>query len=135
MNCEFESRLSAYHDGELSPVDREAVEQHLASCAGCQSTLAEMRETSALFAESAPRLSQIGRQRLHQNIDRQRERGLVRLSAALSGIAALVMVTGSLWLQTSGDVTPPTPGPVAYSDTSPAEQYYLADATVRSEEW
>jgi anti-sigma factor RsiW len=139
MNCEYESRLSAYHDGELSPADRAEVEQHLNDCAACQAALAEVRETSALFASAAPAgLSQIGRARLHRSVDRQAERGLIRLSAALSGIAAAIMVTGSFWLKTNSPVTHPNTGGgtvVTYSDASPAEQYYLADATVRSEEW
>jgi anti-sigma factor RsiW len=36
-------RLSEYLDGELNEVDREAIEQHLARCAECRSTLEQLR--------------------------------------------------------------------------------------------
>ena len=143
MNCETESRLSAYYDGELAPAERAVLGSHLLSCGDCRAALAAMRETSALFAGSQPQgLSQIARHRLHQNIDRQLERGLVRLSWALSGVAAAIVVAGSLWLnhvstlnylpaesRSTASVTPP-----AFDAATPAEQYYLADATLRTVE-
>ena len=140
--CEFETRLNAYHDNELSPADRAMVEQHLNSCADCRVALAEMAEVSAVFASNVPAgLSQIGQHRLHKNVDRQLERGLVRLSWALSGIAAAIVVVGSIWLQQAGGNVMYLPSesvamvPDANSDAAtPAEQYYLADATVRTVE-
>jgi anti-sigma factor RsiW len=143
MNCEFESRLSAYYDGELSLAEQAAVESHLSSCGDCREALASMRKTSALFAASQPAgLSQIARHRLHRNIDRQMERSLVRLSWAMSGIAAAIVVAGTLWLNRFDTVKylPADPKSVATviyppSDAAtPAEQYYLADATVRTVE-
>ncbi len=142
MSCEFESRLSAYYDGELSPADRAVVESHLTSCGDCREALAGMRETSALFATSQPAgLSQIARHRLHQNIDLQLERGLVRLSWAMSGIAAAIVVVGSVWLHVANDKSATQTPAVATNNitfetnaSTPAEQYYLADATVRTVE-
>jgi anti-sigma factor RsiW len=141
-NCEFESRLSAYYDGELSPAERLSVESHLNGCGDCREALASMRETSALFAASPPAgLSQIARHRLHQNIDRHLERGLVRLSWALSGVAASIVLGGSLWLNhassTVNYLPPESTASVTYpafDASTPAEQYYLADATVRTVE-
>lgn len=136
-DCEFGSRLSAYHDNELSPADRAAVEAHLQQCADCRLALGAIRDVSGLFAaapEPAP-LSQIARHRLHRGVDRQMERGLVRLSAALSGIAAAVMIAGSVWLKSAPEPTGrPNNMTISYTETSP-EQYYLADATIRIEEW
>ena len=140
--CEFETRLSAYHDNELSAADRAAVEQHLTGCADCRAELASIVSMSTVFALNVPAgLSQIGQHRLHKNIDRQLERSLVRLSWALSGIAAAIVVVGSIWLQRAGtNVMYLPPEQVAFvpdtnSDAAtPAEQYYLADATVRTVE-
>jgi hypothetical protein len=41
----FEERLSAYLDSELSPRERNAVEQHLAHCQDCQWNLKTLRQT------------------------------------------------------------------------------------------
>jgi hypothetical protein len=41
----IEEKLSAYLDGELLPMEREAVEQHLAVCPSCQWNLKTLRQT------------------------------------------------------------------------------------------
>jgi anti-sigma factor RsiW len=140
MNCPFESRLSAYHDNELSPADRVVVDSHLERCADCRVALASIREVSGLFAASAAQpLSQIARHRLHRRVDREVESGLVRLSWAMSAVAAAILVVGSVWLKSVEPMSPPVQngtGVLVIDASSPAEQYYLADATVRSsEEW
>jgi hypothetical protein len=43
MNCPDEGILQASLDGELAPAEAEALQQHLASCAGCHSRLERMR--------------------------------------------------------------------------------------------
>lgn len=53
-NCEHLVRLNAYHDGELSPPERAAVEVHLRDCPSCAAELAEMPMFSGAFAASAP---------------------------------------------------------------------------------
>lgn len=56
MNDRYSDRLSEYLDGELSPVEREEVELHLATCGGCAHTLAELRAVvrQARTLEDAP---------------------------------------------------------------------------------
>jgi predicted anti-sigma-YlaC factor YlaD len=50
MNCvEVKDLLSHYHDGELSPDDRERVAAHLENCTGCSSELARFRELTGMM--------------------------------------------------------------------------------------
>jgi anti-sigma factor RsiW len=51
MSCGFEEDLTAYVDGELPPARRMAVEAHLGTCAGCQSTHALLVNAVARLAE------------------------------------------------------------------------------------
>jgi hypothetical protein len=44
MTDQWNDRLSEYIDDELTPAERAALEAHLASCAECAVTLAELRE-------------------------------------------------------------------------------------------
>lgn len=53
MNQHWTDRLSEYIDGELSFTERVAVEKHLADCAACRETLADLRAVVAAAA-SAP---------------------------------------------------------------------------------
>jgi Putative zinc-finger len=49
MNCEqIQELLSRFHDGELGPADRAAIELHLASCVVCPGELATIAELSEL---------------------------------------------------------------------------------------
>jgi len=52
MNCkEMEKLLQAYHDGELSAKEREAVERHLEKCQKCQAKLAELAALDELIVD------------------------------------------------------------------------------------
>src|SRR5215212_9376031 len=55
VDCENHVRLDAYHDGELSPAERSAVEAHLRDCPSCAAELAAMRGMSGAFADATPR--------------------------------------------------------------------------------
>jgi anti-sigma factor RsiW len=55
VDCENRVRLDAYHDGELSPVERADVEAHLRGCPSCAAELAAIRRTSGAFAGTPPR--------------------------------------------------------------------------------
>lgn len=46
----FTNRLSEYLDGELEPADRASVEQHLATCESCRTTLSKLRAVVARAA-------------------------------------------------------------------------------------
>ena len=47
MTDQWTDRLSEYLDDELAPVERAALEQHVASCLGCAAALDELREVVA----------------------------------------------------------------------------------------
>jgi anti-sigma factor RsiW len=57
VDCGNQHRLDAYHDGELSPVERSDVEAHLRGCPSCAAELAAIRTVSGAFAATAPRES------------------------------------------------------------------------------
>ena len=120
------------------------MEKHLLTCPACSAELADLRELSAVFSGAeTPRLSQIGRARLHRNLDAVLERGLVRFAWSLSGIAAAVLLAGSVWLSQVNEpvqaaAAPPWVDAVVYAHPlgnraeTPAAQWYLADATQRN---
>jgi hypothetical protein len=94
-------------------------------------------------------LSQIGMYRLHRQIDRALEEGILRVIRVLSGIAACVLIAGSVWLvksrsATVENATPSAPpwADVARADietptavySTPAAVWYLSDDSSRAEE-
>lgn len=108
-HCEFESKLEAWHDGELEPRDAHQMSQHLQGCPHCAAALASIRQISALFA--AMRRQEKGDAaeivRLHEAVDRemdlksplqQVDPAFWRAAAVLSGLAASVLIIASAWL-------------------------------------
>src|SRR5262245_37069416 len=102
------NELSAYLYGELAPEGTTALEQHLASCAACRDELAGLRETRKLLERwETPRASEDPRQlaRSIAELARAEERPaprarrgkLVRWSAILSGAAAALVFTLSVF--------------------------------------
>ncbi len=51
--CEFNERLTAYLDNELSPNDRSALESHLSHCEACRAELVLLRSAIASMASAA----------------------------------------------------------------------------------
>lgn len=99
FDCNEHQKLAAYHDGQLDAVIRAEMEQHLAACGNCSTDLAELQNVSRLFADyPVARLSQIALYRLHSNLDLLTDRGLLRLARVMTGLAASVLLLGSLWL-------------------------------------
>ncbi len=147
--CPSDQQLQAYFDRELSADARAEVEAHVKACAACQEQLRQLQAMSAMFAAmESPRLSQMSRARLHKQLGEVMDRGLVRLAWSLSGIAAAVLVGGLVWLQTSvapvqaaaPQAAPPwvdamvSSHPLTRDVSSPAAEYYLADASLRVDE-
>jgi anti-sigma factor RsiW len=100
-DCPDELRLSAYHDGELSPELRAEVASHVADCEPCVDYLDGLRQVSAWLTSSAAAgagLSQMARARLHRRLEATWEQGLVRFGWELSGLAAAVLLAGSAWM-------------------------------------
>lgn len=114
MSCQaFEEMLSAYIDGELSDADRQAVEEHLATCDSCKQALMEIRAVK-IALQSLPQVEPPAELhvRIMQNLKPAREGLFDRLSHRVSGwtvrqwvpvaAAAMVLVVflsagGTLW--------------------------------------
>jgi anti-sigma factor RsiW len=107
--CGFESRLDAFHDGELSAAERARVAEHVAGCASCGAALQQMQQMSLLLGsrreDVSTKVSAGELARLHAAVDRQimRSRFQVdpsfwRTAGVLSGLAASVLIVASAWL-------------------------------------
>lgn len=93
MTCPQESQVHAYHDTELSPARRLAVESHLAECGACAALLGDMRDISRRVAAAPlPAVSAIPFDRYYDVWDRSRDRGVLRISSWLTAAAAAVLV-------------------------------------------
>ena len=130
-DCQFQPRLEAYHDGELPPEARRAVEQHLARCEMCTAELAWLRSVSqSLSLRHTPDLTRDQLSRLHRAIDTAAADqtttpesypiSLYRAAAALAAIAASVLIVSCVWLNElpAGPARPTVtgPGPVAAAE-------------------
>jgi anti-sigma factor RsiW len=149
QKCDLIAKLDAYHDGELDEAERLEMEAHLRECPACAAELAVMNSVSRLFQNQARAgLSQIGMYRLHREIDGAMEEGVLRIMRVLSGIAACVLIAGSVWLVKSRSVTVENAAPsappwadVARADietptavySTPAAVWYLADDNNRAD--
>jgi tetratricopeptide (TPR) repeat protein len=115
----FTDRLSDYLDDELDPAEHAAVERHLAGCAACRTTLAELREVvgraqsltdtvppTDLWPGVASRLDR--REPTHGIVHPFRVAARRRLSFTLpqlaaAGIALMLLSGGMVWMARSGD--------------------------------
>src|SRR5690349_16759952 len=97
--CPYESRISAYYDGELNDVDRAAFEQHLAACPACQTELRQHRRLSQ-FMQLVPRktLSPQAREGLYALAPAVGEGVYLRIAEWTTALAACVLIATSLWL-------------------------------------
>jgi len=107
MKCQrLQADLSAYLDGELTPLERDNIEKHLASCSGCAARLDQLRRISAL-AGDLPRVLpppdaidqvtlQIERQSLFVVTEKPRKLW-PRLAAGGLAAAALVFLVVCSW--------------------------------------
>jgi anti-sigma factor RsiW len=127
--CEYSDQLSAYVDGELSAGRRAALEGHLLACADCDAEVSELRGMSRMLAAAVgPFLRAQAIERFHQNISElqdeqeQAERTVsrvLRITRVLTGIAACLLVTGSVWLMRSRQ-QPPLESPARFVDATPS---------------
>lgn len=120
MSDQWTEQLSAYLDGEMSEVDRAALEAHLHTCADCGETLAALRRIAlrARSLEDRPPSRDLWSgiaDRIGAGSRRRRLTFSVpQLLAA--GIALAVLSGGSAWLLHPGA---PAVTPVALDSTAP----------------
>ena len=144
--------LSSFHDGQLKASLVEGVAAHVAECGACAAELQRHSKMSGFVRSmELPALSQMGRARLNQQIDALFSGGidssLVRFGLRISGIAASVLLLGTIGLlvggqnRTASQSAPPWVGVAVSSDadtvvrnaSTPAAAIYLADASSSSD--
>lgn len=98
--CSFQSRLSAFHDGELDSETSARLEAHLADCESCREALGGIRAVSRLLGTpGSGRLSQIGLARLHETADSAAGgRSIFPLAKTMIAVAASILIIASAWL-------------------------------------
>lgn len=114
MNCEpVEALLLAVVDGRATAEERELVNQHVASCAGCARRMEEMRATwSALdalpAAEPSPWFDAQLRARLRDPAPKRSRPGWLPGGARWAAMAALVVAI-AIWISLRPPVQRPAP--------------------------
>ncbi|HET6251904.1 MAG TPA: zf-HC2 domain-containing protein [Tepidisphaeraceae bacterium] len=99
--CDYQSRLSAFHDRELDADMSRQVEEHLAGCPECTEVLAGIAAVSRLLhGANGGRMSQMGMARLHATADAAaaKQREIFPLAKTLIAVAASVFVIAGAWL-------------------------------------
>src|SRR5262249_11419393 len=90
------SQIHAYHDGDLSPEARKALEKHLELCAECRELLAELQNLSQMFATvPLPEMPPRALNRMYGAwwpTAQVRDRGVRGLAGWLTAAAAAVLV-------------------------------------------
>ena len=105
VDCENRVRLDAYHDGELSPAERSAVEAHLRDCPSCAAELTAIRRVSGAFADTAPpepsheqMLELAASVRAAEPSDTRMLLGLFRVTAAAAAVLLALTLAGAVYL-------------------------------------
>ncbi len=133
MTDQWTEQLSDYLDGELNAADRAALEEHLAVCANCTSTLDELREVLARAATISSRPPAVD---LWIGIEARLNRVtpvLTPLGARIAprvsftlpqlvaaGLALMVMSGGAVWVLQHGGRATDLPPVAATSDPDAA---------------
>jgi anti-sigma factor RsiW len=101
MTCDQTAQIHAYHDGDLSPTERAAVETHLRSCDSCRELLSDLQHISRLMASAA--LVEMPPRAINRMYGawwasaQARDRGVRRLAGWLTAAAAAVLVLVPLY--------------------------------------
>jgi anti-sigma factor RsiW len=111
MNCDRTRLMQAYHDGELSAAQADALQAHLVDCAACRAELASLQHLSRLLA-AAPLVepSQMAMQRWLQAARGAQERAIRRLAGWLTAAAAAIVLVATVTRPVSPPPTLPTAG-------------------------
>jgi anti-sigma factor RsiW len=131
--CHEHMLLAAYHDNELVAADGARVEKHLAQCAACTRELERIRSASmALRRFRSEQLNGAEIAALHEALERATDDGrVIRLSAAISVVAASIVLVGFAWLR----VLPTTAAPMrpTLAVSSPLQHWERMAVTLRDE--
>lgn len=93
MTCPDAPNVHAYHDSQLQPAQRFALESHLAECDACSSLLNDLREISLQVAAAPlPDVPFIPFDRYYDAMHLDQRRGVLRISSWLTAAAAAVLL-------------------------------------------
>lgn len=105
-----QSILSSYIDGELDPEAQARVEKHLSECPDCTREVASLRAVSDMLKnEITDELSPASLSRIHEAIDEDADRPILRLGGVLGTIAASVLIIGAAWMMELPSPAPASP--------------------------
>ncbi len=97
-DCKYLLSIAAYHDGELEPSARIAIEKHLTDCPVCAGELDSLRRLSAAFSSAPiPRLSDMQVARLRRSADAFEDRSPIHFAGGLLALAASIVVVAAVW--------------------------------------
>ena len=93
MACSRSTQVQYYHDAELKPEHRQAMEAHLRECAECRQMLAELRSLSSMILR-APLAEMPTGEAIRSDRCRRaaRDRGVLRLAGWMTATAAAVLI-------------------------------------------
>lgn len=154
MNCsEFLATFSEYHDGVLSPEEREAFDAHLSACASCR-RYREVVERGVKLLRSLPRERPRDdfRPRLQHalyHVDEERIRRRTSSSSlagtgAMTLVAAVAILAGILWTPVLFDDVPAVelpplvvnaPAPTSDAPVTPAARDFESRPFTDSNLW
>jgi len=119
-DCQYNSLLEAYHDGELRAGQIRALEEHLSACPQCTRALERIRNLSGIVAGAKPasEILPIDLARIHAAIDGTEDRSLFRFAVGMSGIAASILIISAAWLYDGPRPSGPVQQGVANSEQS-----------------
>jgi anti-sigma factor RsiW len=93
MGCSRTVLVHRYHDGELSPAEREAAESHIRDCGECGRELADLRRLSAMISQASLVEMPVGAVgRLGECRGAVTDRGVLRITGWLTAAAAAVLM-------------------------------------------
>ncbi len=126
-DCALASRLGAFYDGELDAPAAARVQDHLRDCPACRAEVDGIRELSQLAGMIGNEgMSVAALRRVHHSIEREQPYSILRIASILSGLAASVLVVGTVWLADMPDAPPPRVR-VVERDNSPAWEGYAVN--------
>lgn len=110
--CPNQSRIEAYHDGELSPEIAREVQLHLIDCAPCREELRALQSMSQFVRSFAPaEMSSAVLDRLHEQVDSLTAVDTLRFAKRLSSLAACLLVASGVWFASTGQKSETSPAP------------------------
>lgn len=112
--CAYQTSLASYYDGQARPELAGEIQRHLPACLACSEELGRLSRLSQELATIRPEpIHPDELARLHEAVrgvedHALEDRGVLRLVAGLSAMAASVLIIGTAWLYDGPKPNPTT---------------------------